>query len=153
MVVEEAQNVYYEVLKALIAGFGWEPPEKTAGETFYEWLDGIVSIFDLTFGYFCVCVGLVCLIVGVLTLLSHRYRAGYSRLRYISIGANILVGLGISLLSTMVLTDAAEDLGMTSWALSGLTLILLALVVLQHLSGGPLDPESGECPEPESKYD
>lgn len=32
-------------------------------------------------------------------------------MRYISIGANILVVLAITLLSTMVLTDAAGDLG------------------------------------------
>lgn len=52
--------------------------------------------------------------------------AGYSRLRYISIGANILVGLGLALLSTSVLTDAAGNLGTTPWTLPALTLILFA---------------------------
>lgn len=66
------------------------------------------------------------MIIGILTLLSLRHHAGYSRLRYISIGANILVGLGIALLTTAVLTDAAENLGTTPWALPALTLILLA---------------------------
>jgi hypothetical protein len=79
-------------------------------------------------GYFCICVGLVCLIIGVLTLLSHG--DGYSRMRYISIGANILLGLAITLLSTMVLTDAAGNLGTTPWTLPALALILLTCMLI-----------------------
>ncbi|CAL5865992.1 uncharacterized protein PFLUO_LOCUS199 [Penicillium psychrofluorescens] len=135
-------DVYEAIIKAVMEGFGWEPPEKIGGETYDEWLIRLLSIFYLTFGYLCICVGLVCFIVGVLTLLSHKYHAGYSRLRYISIGANILVGLGIALLSTAVLTDAAATLDTTYWTLPGLTLILLALVVLQHVSGGPTKLDS-----------
>lgn len=51
-------------------------------------------------------------------------------MRYISIGANILVGLAITLLSTMVLTDAAGNLGTTPWTLPALTLILLTCMLL-----------------------
>lgn len=50
-------------------------------------------------------------------------------MRYISIGANILVGLAITLLSTMVLTDAAGNLGTTPWTLPSLTLIFLTCML------------------------
>ena len=63
--------------------------------------------------------------IGILTLLAYKHDTGHSRFRYLSIGANVLVGLGIALLSTMVLTDAAGNLGVTPWALAGLMLILL----------------------------
>ncbi|CRL25099.1 unnamed protein product [Penicillium camemberti] len=128
----EFQLVVKEMAKTVIEGYGWEPPKEVAEADFAGYGDSIASIFNLTFGYFCVCVGLVCLIIGVLTLLSHRY--GYSLMRYISIGANILVGLAITLLSTMVLTDAAGNLGTTPWTLPALTLILLTLLGLHHLS-------------------
>ncbi|KAF4760124.1 hypothetical protein HAV15_006970 [Penicillium sp. str.  len=128
----EFQLVVKEMAKTIIEGYGWEPPKEVAEADFAGYGDSIVSIFNLTFGYFCVCVGFVCLIIGVLTLLSHRY--GYSLMRYISIGANILVGLAITLLSTMVLTDAAGNLGTTPWTLPALTLILLTLLGLHHLS-------------------
>ncbi|KAJ5218405.1 uncharacterized protein N7498_000504 [Penicillium cinerascens] len=141
-IMENVQLVFRQMTKTIIEGFGWEPPTEIADEDFTAYGSSIVSIFNLTFGYFCVCTGLVCLIIGVLTLLSHRYRSGHSSLRYISIGANILVGLGIALLSTAVLTDAAGNLGTTPWTLPALTLILLALILLHHLSVAPPKPES-----------
>ncbi|KAL2829506.1 bacterial low temperature requirement A protein-domain-containing protein [Aspergillus cavernicola] len=130
--LEEVQLLFREMAKTVIEGFGWEPPKEVEEGDYAGFGDSIVSIFNLTFAYFCICVGLVCMTIGVLTVLSHR--PGYSRLRYISIGANILVGLGITLLSTMVLTDAAGNLGTTPWTLPALTLILLALLVLHHVS-------------------
>jgi hypothetical protein len=152
----DVKLVFSEMTKTIIEGFGWEPPKEVPQEDFTEYGNSIVSIFNLTFGissyflhplfsplskatstnryfvpgYFCVCVGLVCLIIGILTLLSLRHHAGYSRLRYISIGANILVGLGLALLSTAVLTDAAGNLGTTPWTLPALTLILLGCSLL-----------------------
>jgi hypothetical protein len=77
-------------------------------------------------GYFAIATGAVLLFIGVLTLLAYRHDAGHTIFRYVSIFVNMLVGLGIALLSTMVLTDAANNLGETPWTLPALTLILLA---------------------------
>ncbi|OGE50093.1 hypothetical protein PENARI_c018G07872 [Penicillium arizonense] len=111
----DVKLVFSEMTKTIIEGFGWEPPKEVPEEDFTAYGNSIGT---------------------------SAHHAGYSRLRYISIGANILVGLGLALLSTSVLTDAAGNLGTTPWTLPALTLILLALLLLHHLSVGPPKPES-----------
>lgn len=74
-------------------------------------------------GYLCICAGLVAIFIAVFVLLSQRYNAGQSKLRYIPIVTNILVGLGIALLSTMTLTSAALTMMQAAWSLPALMLV------------------------------
>lgn len=65
------------------------------------------------------------MLIAILTLLAYRHEAGHPILQYLSAYANFIVGLGIALLSTMVLTNAASNLGQTPWTIPALMLILL----------------------------
>ncbi|CAI7615088.1 unnamed protein product [Penicillium pancosmium] len=46
----EVHLVFQEIIKTMISGFGWEPPKEGPEEDFNEYIDGIVKIFNLTFG-------------------------------------------------------------------------------------------------------
>lgn len=74
-------------------------------------------------GYLCICTGLVSIFIAVFVLLSQRYRAGQSRLRFIPIVANMLVGVGITLLSTMTLTGASLVMMQEAWSLPALMIV------------------------------
>lgn len=65
--------------------------------------------------------------IGIFTYLSYRGDVHHHRrfTRYLSIISTILVGLGLALLSTAVLTDASSTLGSTPWTLPLLLFLLL----------------------------
>lgn len=70
--------------------------------------------------------------IGVLTLLSQKYGVGQSVLRYVPIGANMLIGLGIVLLSLMTLTDAANVMIQASWTLPGIMFVFFVCEYFAH---------------------
>ncbi|KAH8698586.1 bacterial low temperature requirement A protein-domain-containing protein [Talaromyces proteolyticus] len=129
--------------KTVIEDFGWETPEETSNEGaegFLESYDAILSVFNLTFGYFAVCTGLILIFISILSILSFNHKNVHHWLQYLSTAVNLLIGLGIVLLSTITLTSNAETLGESSWTLPVLMLILLALLVLHHLPRGRYRP-------------
>ncbi|KAL2794797.1 bacterial low temperature requirement A protein-domain-containing protein [Aspergillus keveii] len=130
-----------EAMKTVIEGFGWEAPTKIEGEGI-EGLEAaftaFTGVFKITFGYFTICTGLILIFIAVFALLSYQPgpHPSENRLRYLCTGVTMLVGLGIALLSLTTKTGAGENLGESPWAVAGLMLILLALLVLNHLPRG-----------------
>ncbi|KAL3456011.1 bacterial low temperature requirement A protein-domain-containing protein [Aspergillus heterothallicus] len=130
-----------ESMKTVIEGFGWETPSEIEGEGI-EGLEAayvaFTSVFKITFGYFTISTGLVLIFISVFALLS--FRAGpavrHPLLRYASVAVTAAVGLGIALLSLTTKTGAGETLGESPWAVAGLMLILLALLVVNHIPQG-----------------
>ncbi|KAL2837802.1 bacterial low temperature requirement A protein-domain-containing protein [Aspergillus pseudodeflectus] len=131
-----------EAMKTVIEGFGWEAPTEIEGEGI-EGLEAaftaFTSVFKITFGYFTICTGLILIFIAVFSLLSLQpgsHHSSENRLRYICTGTTMAVGLGIALLSLTTRSGAGENLGESPWAIAGLMLILLALLVLNHLPRG-----------------
>ncbi|KAL2827109.1 bacterial low temperature requirement A protein-domain-containing protein [Aspergillus pseudoustus] len=140
-VLDTGLNAITEAMKTVIEGFGWETPTEIEGEGI-EGLDAaytaFTSVFKITFGYFTVCTGLILIFIAIFALLSFRPGpdSKHYRLRYTSIAVTAGVGLGIALLSLTTKTGAGENLGESPWAIAGLMLILLALLVVNHLPQG-----------------
>lgn len=148
--IKQVVTVFFQLMKVCAEAFGYEPGEEveiTNWNGLLEWSESTNSLGDLTFGnsppslhthrlkitsanqclgllgYLCICTGLVCMQIGILTLLSQKYGVGQSVLRYVPIGANMLIGLGIILLSLMTLTDAANTMIEASWTLPGIMFV------------------------------
>ncbi|KAL2811756.1 bacterial low temperature requirement A protein-domain-containing protein [Aspergillus granulosus] len=139
--LETSLNAFTEAMKTVIENFGWEAPNEIEGEGI-EGLEAtfvaFTSVFKLTFGYFAVCTGLVLIFISIFSLLSFKSSPAnkHHELRYGSIAVTAAVGLGIALLSLTTKTGAGENLGESPWAIAGLMLILLALLVVNHLPQG-----------------
>jgi hypothetical protein len=75
--------------------------------------------------------------IGVLSLISKSISAHEAKPYHCWIGiiSDFLLGLGLSLLSTMVVTDSADALGSSPWTLPLLCLTLLIALVLNHIPG------------------
>ena len=78
-------------------------------------------------GYFCLSSGVVLIGIAIFTFVSYgedpRHTGRFTR--FLSISSCGLVGLGLTLLSTAVLTGAASIIGSTSWTLPLLVFLLL----------------------------
>ncbi|BCS23604.1 uncharacterized protein APUU_40048A [Aspergillus puulaauensis] len=133
--------------KTVVENFGWEIPTEIEGEgplVFAETFDAVLRVFNLTFGYFAVCTGLVIIFSSVFWILCSDHTTGASLPRYISTAVNMLVGLAIALLSILTVASAAENLGETAWCLPALMLIMLGLIVINHLPRGYYTPKIEE---------
>lgn len=124
-----------ELFKAIFDGYGFEPPQtnNTSPRSFEDFYNTYYEVFALIFVYFFICAGLVLITLAVLELPSLLKGEGReSRLRYIGIISNFVLGTSLTLLSTMVLTAAADNLGKSMWTLPLPTLVLLILMMLNH---------------------
>ncbi|KAI9923854.1 hypothetical protein ASPWEDRAFT_26443 [Aspergillus wentii DTO 134E9] len=138
-VLETAFGAVTETMKTVIEAFGWEMPTETlteGAEGFWETAHEILKVFNLTFGYFVICTGIILMLSSVFSMLASKHDREHYHLRYLSTIINSVVGLGIALLSCMTLTDSAETLGASPWALPGLMLIMLVLLIIHHLPRG-----------------
>lgn len=70
--------------------------------------------------------------IGILSWLSMLPENRTWR-HYVGVLANILIGTGIALLTTMILTDAADSLTSTPWTLPLLVFALLIALILNHV--------------------
>jgi hypothetical protein len=131
---EAYQDIAIQVLKIIFNGYGFEPPE-TAGEENEkpeEALKRYFAVFNLIFEYFFISAGLVLIFISIFTWLS-RGNKRLSGLHYVSIVSNFALGVGLALLTTMVLTNAADNLGESAWTLPLLVFVLFIAMVLNHL--------------------
>ena len=129
-------GILVELLKIIFDGYGFEPPESSdeAAESQLEILNSYFKVFELVFGYFFVCAGLVLIFLAALSWLSRP--KGGSRKHYVGMVSNIIFGLGLALLSTMALTDAADNLGESVWTLPLVVFVLAIALVLNHTPWG-----------------
>jgi hypothetical protein len=129
------QNIQTELFKIIFDGYDFEPPEtdETTTQTLDEVWNSYYSVFELVFGYFFICAGLVLIFIGILSWLTLLKGEGRpSRCRYVGIISNFALGMGLTLLSVMVLTQAADNLGESVWTLPLLVFVLAIALVLNH---------------------
>jgi hypothetical protein len=120
------ESILLGIFKAVFDGFGFEPPSEAEGESFDDIINSYYAVFELIFGYFFICAGIVVMGHGVLSALS-MHRDGFDNhwRRYVGIAANLLLGLGLTLLSIMVLNeDNADNFGESVWTLPLLVFVL-----------------------------
>jgi hypothetical protein len=128
-------NIQTQLFMTIFNGYDFEPPESdnSTPQSLDEVLNSYYSVFELVFGYFFICAGLILIAIGVLSWLSIPKGKGRKSITsYISIISKFVLGLGLILLSTMVLTQAADYLGESVWTLPLLVFVLAIALVLNH---------------------
>jgi hypothetical protein len=128
-------NIYIRLLKIIFDGYGFQPPESAleATENPEQILNIYYRVFELVFGYFFICAGLVLIFLGVLSWLSHSKGLHESRSHLGGIISKFVIGLGLVLLSTMDLTPSADALGGSAWTLPLLFFLLAIALTLNHI--------------------
>lgn len=128
------QNITTGLLKLILDGFGFEPPTET-GEPRgpKEIVEAYSNVFSLVFGYFFISFGLALIFIAVLSWLSHSKGRHEIYGHLWSIITKFVLGLGLVLCSTMVLTDAAKILGSSAWTLPLLLFLLAFSLCAQHI--------------------
>jgi hypothetical protein len=133
------ETLLTDLLKIVFDGYGFEPPATDGtSETSVDIINSYFAVFELIFAYFFICAGIVLISLGVLTWISLLKGKGHnSRLRYVGIISNIVFGMGLALVSTMVLnfTDS-DNLGESAWTLPILVFVLAITLVLNHVPFG-----------------
>jgi hypothetical protein len=123
---DSLEKIVLALAKAVFDGYQFEPPNEIEGENPQDTINAYYAVFELVFGYFYICAGVVLIGLAVLSLLSmHKDGSSAHWRRYVGIGTNLLLGLGLALLSTMVLTDNADVLGESPWPLPLLVFVLI----------------------------
>lgn len=125
-------GILTELLKIIFDGYGFEPPESSGegAESADDIVQSYFNVFELVFGYFFICAGLVLIFLAVLSWLSHGKDKG--RKPWIGIIGNVIIGVGLALLSTMVLTSASDNLGESVWTIPLVVFVLAIALVLNH---------------------
>jgi hypothetical protein len=135
--VENAtDNILTQLFTTIFDGYNFEPPESdsTGPQSLEEVLSSYYNIFELVFGYFFICAGLVLIAIGVLSWLSIPKGKGHKSVySWVGIISKFALGLAFVLMSTMVLTQAADNLGSSVWTLPLLVFVLAILLVLNHV--------------------
>ncbi|GIZ45783.1 hypothetical protein CKM354_000893600 [Cercospora kikuchii] len=101
------------------------PPEywqQQAGEN----IDAGWTVFSLTFTYFFVSIGLAVMLLAALAWLN---RGRQAKALWWRLTVTTLIGLTLTLLSTMVLTDRVIDFVLGPWILPTVTLMLFGIVL------------------------
>jgi hypothetical protein len=119
----------------ILDGYDFEPPEtdSTSPMTFDDFYHSYDEVFTLIFEYFFICAGLVLISLAILASFSLLKGESRKSRLYIGIISNFILGTGLTLLSTMVLTAAADNLGYSVWTLPLPTFVLLIALVLNHV--------------------
>lgn len=146
--VDEADNVLttvlVELLKIVFDGYGFEPPAGNAESTnALEIINAYIAVFNLVFGYFFISAGLVLIFLAVLSWLSHSKGMHESRTHMVGIVSKFVLGTALVLCSTMVLTEAADNLGSSPWTLPFLFFILAIALILNHVPWGNFGKSDG----------
>ncbi|RAK72397.1 uncharacterized protein BO72DRAFT_531896 [Aspergillus fijiensis CBS 313.89] len=137
--IEKAWPAIMETVTIIVHNFGWKIPKEVAAKanlTFQEVTDAVMKVFDLTFGYFCICTGLFLIFTTVFAILSLPRDPHHFRMRRVSTGTIALVGLGLALLSLMNISGKSQAVGQSPWVLPALALIMLFLLALHHFAQG-----------------
>ena len=128
--------IFGSLLQTILDGYGFEPPqtEDTTPSSLEDISNSHLNVFSLVFKYFIISAGLVLIFLAFLTslpLLEHNRRE--LRFRRIGIVGNVVLGIALALLSTMVLTDAANNLGDSVWTLPLPVIVLFIALLLSHV--------------------
>ena len=143
--LDATESIVVELFKIVVEDFGFEPPGDIDGLGFVDQVNAYYSVFTLIFGscfhslyisrtnsdtgYFFVAAGLVLIGIAVLAWLSMLKEKRTWR-HYIGIVSNLLIGLGVALLSIMLLTNASDNLGSSPWTLP---LLVFAWFIGMHI--------------------
>ena len=123
-----------ELLETAFDGYDFEPPESDENLGLAAQYRAYNTLFELIFGYFFISAGLVLVSIGVLSWFSMLREPGReTRHRYVGIIGNFILGLGLTLLSTMLLTQAPGSLGDSAWVLPLLVFVLFIALLLNHI--------------------
>jgi hypothetical protein len=134
--INATDYIQTELFKVIFDGYDFEPPaaDDTTIKTLDEVMNSYYNVFELVFGYFFICAGLVLVFFGILSWLSiPKGKALESQCIYTGIISNFALGLALTLLSTMVLTQAADNLGESVWTLPLLVFLLAIALILTHV--------------------
>ncbi|RAH41001.1 uncharacterized protein BO95DRAFT_518304 [Aspergillus brunneoviolaceus CBS 621.78] len=137
--IEKAWPAIMETVTIIVHNFGRNIPKEVAAKanlTFQEATDAVMKVFDLTFGYFCICTGLFLIFTMVFAILSLPRDPHHFRMCRVSTGTIALVGLGLALLSLMNISGKSQAVGQSPWVLPALALIMLFLLALHHFAQG-----------------
>lgn len=134
------ENLLTELFTTIFDGYDFEPPEtdsltstNPSSQNLDLVLNSYYTVFELVFGYFFIAAGIVLISLGVLSWLSlPKVEGPTHRTRYIGVISKFVLGLGMTLLSTMVLTQAADNLGESVWTLPLLVFVLAIALLLNH---------------------
>ncbi|RFU25789.1 hypothetical protein B7463_g10553, partial [Scytalidium lignicola] len=132
MAVESAETVVLELFKIVLEDFGFEAPGDVEGLDPLGQISAYYEVFTLVFGYFFTCAGIVLIGIAILSWLSMTKEKRIWQY-YIGIGGNFVLGVVTCLLSTMLLTAAADNLGESPWTLPLLVFILVIALLLNHV--------------------
>jgi hypothetical protein len=130
-------NISAALFKIIFDGYGFEPPEEVPeSEGIVGVSEAYYGIFTLVFGYFFISAGVVLIFLGILSWLSHSKGRHEARSHLLAIASKFLLGLGLVLCSTMVLTDAADGLGSSAWTLPLMFFVLALALLLNYVPLG-----------------
>lgn len=136
--VSQQENASLSIIENLFTtifdGYDFEPPESDGSQSLDQIYNSYYDVFELVFGYFFICAGLVLIAVAILSYVSLLKDANReTRHRYVGIIGNVVLGLALTMLSTMVLTQAADNLGESVWTLPLLVFVLFIALLLNHV--------------------
>jgi len=95
--------------------------------------DAYLKVFKFLFGYFFTCGGLTLIWIGVLSWLSMSNIEYRARWRFVAIATNILLGVGLCLLTLLILTDAALTLGMSPWTITICVFVFMIAIIVDQV--------------------
>lgn len=132
-----------ELMQIIFDGYGFEPPASaTDTEDPLALISSYLNVFYLIFGYYVISAGLVLIILGVLSWLSHSKGLHESRSHLPGIISKFVIGAGLMLLSTMTLSWAADNLGESAWSLPLVFFLLGIALICNHLPFGSRKKEN-----------
>lgn len=127
-------RILLQLLRIIFDGYGFEPPKGEAeSDNVDDFLNGYNRLFDLVFGYFFISAGVVLIFIGILSWLSHSKGMNEARSHSFGIVSKFVLGTGLVLCSTMVLTEAANELASTPWVVPFMFFVLAIALILNHI--------------------
>ncbi|KAF2234411.1 hypothetical protein EV356DRAFT_532972 [Viridothelium virens] len=134
--VNAATNILSVLSDAVFAEIGIAVEEEDNSEENLDELEDSVSnpqwvnLFQLVYMYTFITSGLVLMLIGALGLVSHTPKTVGG---YIRAAVTFAVGLGVTLLSTMVLTDNIANYVFSAWMLPTLTFAYFIVVITDNI--------------------
>ncbi|KAH7379975.1 bacterial low temperature requirement A protein-domain-containing protein [Cadophora sp. MPI-SDFR-AT-0126] len=106
--------------------------------------DAYLTVFKFLFGYFFTCGGLTLIWIGVLSWLSMSNLEYRARWRFVAIATNILLGVGLCLLTLLILTDAALTLGTSPWTITICVFVFMIAIIVDQVVKNKMHRFQGE---------